>query len=360
MDLQDKRHQLCTWPNCGKNVKDLASHLLTHQRRRPFKCPVQWCQYATKGFARKYDRTRHALKHWKAVTRCKFCPESLLGLDVNFFGLNELKSHLRNVHEAEATDAGSSSRAPGNSDHSGSVICSACHQVFVHVQTFYSHLDDCVLESLKRDNPIDDINTRNLAPVVNDQVVLETLARHGLSSFTGPNLPSDATFGTSLWQNNLSRIDDDVEAASAPDRFPREPDDDDGMVSKDTRTKSDRTKRRNRRHYPASWGFNVNQTTVRKRRLIMFDGTERLHTDEMTVARENEVHVEFSKGNSYVTDLDLRTLNQVAEIDAMREVGTTGAVGDDSHVLGQLEPGELTWLNSDGYDWSTIQAVSFT
>ncbi|RSL80130.1 hypothetical protein CDV31_017148 [Fusarium ambrosium] len=339
MNPQDKQQQLCTWPGCGRNVKDLTSHLLTHRCRRPFKCPVRWCQYATKGFARKYDKTRHALAHWKAATRCKFCPESVLGSDVNFFGLNELKSHLKNAHAAEATDT-SSLRVPRNCDYGGSITCSACRQTFVHVQTFYSHLDDCVLEALQRDSPVDDINMRNLALTGNDEDVLQTT--HGLSCLTGPDPPSEVTYGTNLCQGHPSLTDNDMGAVSAPDRFPREPDEDDRMAFNGTRTKGGKAKRKDRSHYPLSWGFNMSETTVRRRRLVMFDGTERLHTEDMVLSRENEVHVELSEGNSYVTDLDIRTLNRVAEIEAMREVRAAGAVGDNAHVLGQLEPGEST------------------
>lgn len=82
----------------------------------------------------------------------------------------------------------------------------------------------------------------------------------------------------------------------------------------------------------------------------MIDGTERLHIEDMVLSRENEVHVELSEGNSYVTDLDLRTLSRVTEVELMIEVGMTGAVGDNAHVLGQLEPEESPWVNGDGYD----------
>lgn len=354
MDSHDKRHQLCTWPGCGKNVKDLISHLLTHQCQRPFKCPVRWCEYATKGFARKYDKTRHALAHWKAVTRCKFCPESLLGLDVNFFGLSELKSHLKNIHAAEATDT-SSPGDPGSCGHSGSITCSACHQVFLSVQTFYCHLDDCVLEALERDNPIDDINTRNLAPIENDQDVLETLARHGLSSIPGADPPSDTTWGTSS-----SPTDHDLEPASGPGYLAREPDEEGRMTSQGIGAKGDKTRRRNRTHYPPSWGFNMDEMKVRRRRLAMVDGPERLHMEDMVVSMEDEVHVELSEGNSYVTDLDLQTLSRITEIEAMREVGAAGSLGDNGYALGQFEPGEPAWLNGVAYDWATMQEVPFT
>jgi serine/threonine protein kinase len=70
----------CPYPECGKVFKDLKAHMLTHQMQRPEKCPIQTCDYHSKGFARKYDKNRHTLTHYKGVMVCGFCPGSGSGM----------------------------------------------------------------------------------------------------------------------------------------------------------------------------------------------------------------------------------------------------------------------------------------
>lgn len=59
----------CPHPQCGRVFKDLAAHMLTHMEERPEKCPIESCEYHTKGFARKYDKNRHALTHYKGTSK---------------------------------------------------------------------------------------------------------------------------------------------------------------------------------------------------------------------------------------------------------------------------------------------------
>ena len=66
----------CTYPDCGRVFKDLKAHMLTHQTERPEKCPIVTCDYHIKGFARKYDKNRHTLTHYKGTMVCGFCPGS--------------------------------------------------------------------------------------------------------------------------------------------------------------------------------------------------------------------------------------------------------------------------------------------
>ena len=56
---EDSNKGLCPIATCGRHVKDLKAHMLTHQNERPEKCPIPTCEYHTKGFARKYDKNRH-------------------------------------------------------------------------------------------------------------------------------------------------------------------------------------------------------------------------------------------------------------------------------------------------------------
>lgn len=64
-DDEGKERGRCTYPDCGRVFKDLKAHMLTHQSERPEKCPITTCEYHHKGFARKYDKNRHTLTHYK-------------------------------------------------------------------------------------------------------------------------------------------------------------------------------------------------------------------------------------------------------------------------------------------------------
>jgi hypothetical protein len=62
---EGKERGRCPKPDCGRVFKDLKAHLLSHQSERPEKCPIVTCEYHLKGFARKYDKSRHTLTHYK-------------------------------------------------------------------------------------------------------------------------------------------------------------------------------------------------------------------------------------------------------------------------------------------------------
>lgn len=62
---EGKERGRCPKPDCGRLFKDLKAHMLTHQSERPEKCPIVTCEYHVKGFARKYDKSRHTLTHYK-------------------------------------------------------------------------------------------------------------------------------------------------------------------------------------------------------------------------------------------------------------------------------------------------------
>ncbi|KFA47661.1 hypothetical protein S40293_07701 [Stachybotrys chartarum IBT 40293] len=147
----------CPHPDCGRVFKDLNAHMLTHQEERPEKCPIETCEYHTKGFARKYDKNRHALTHYKGTMVCPFCPGSGTAYEKSFNRADVFKRHLTSVHNVEQTPP--NSRKPvvaGNNSASSSVDsvnlrgasgakCSICQNRFAAPQDFYEHLDDCVL-----------------------------------------------------------------------------------------------------------------------------------------------------------------------------------------------------------------------
>lgn len=146
----------CPHQQCGRVFKDLAAHMLTHMEERPEKCPIESCEYHTKGFSRKYDKNRHALTHYKGTMVCPFCPGPGTAYEKAFNRADVFKRHLTAVHNVEQTppnsrkqtgpNSAASSRDGGVSPQGGlSAKCSICHCLFATAQEFYEHLDDCVL-----------------------------------------------------------------------------------------------------------------------------------------------------------------------------------------------------------------------
>ncbi|CAJ2501430.1 Uu.00g042830.m01.CDS01 [Anthostomella pinea] len=68
--------------------------------------------------------------------------------------------------------------------------------------------------------------------------------------------------------------------------------------------------RKNQRGFPSSWGFDKGQMAMKKRVMTVFDGLHPLAKDDMMLSTEHEVRVQLSDGKSYVTDLDVNTLQR--------------------------------------------------
>ena len=166
--------------------------MLTHQSERPEKCPITNCAYHHKGFARKYDKNRHTLTHYKGNMVCGFCPGSGSALEKSFNRADVFKRHLTSVHGVEQTPPNSRKKSPNSSgprkvstqgiDATGK--CSTCSATFKNAQEFYEHLDDCVLRIVQQEEPSEAINEHHLGGVVNDTVVRDTLTRHMIPAET--------------------------------------------------------------------------------------------------------------------------------------------------------------------------------
>ncbi|EPE24508.1 C2H2 and C2HC zinc finger [Glarea lozoyensis ATCC 20868] len=142
------RRDRCPYPECSKVFKDLKAHLLTHQNERPEKCPITTCDYHTKGFARKYDKNRHALTHYRGTMTCPFCAGSGTPIEKTFTRADVFKRHLTGVHGVEQTPPNSRNRPESTrksvpSGQNGK--CSICKVSFDSAQMYYDHLDECVL-----------------------------------------------------------------------------------------------------------------------------------------------------------------------------------------------------------------------
>lgn len=200
LDDETREKGLCPLPECGRVFKDLKAHMLTHQNERPEKCPITTCEYHLKGFARKYDKNRHTLTHYKGTMVCGFCPGSGSAAEKSFNRADVFKRHLTSVHGVEQNPPNSRKKSPtGRKAYSGTQqnmagTCSTCSITFANAQEFYEHLDDCVLRVVQQADPSEAINQRLLTSVAEDKDVSETLDRNGLSNsieYTVPNYDED-------------------------------------------------------------------------------------------------------------------------------------------------------------------------
>ena len=162
--------------------------MLTHQSERPEKCPIVTCEYHTKGFARKYDRCRHTLTHYKGTMVCDFCPNSGSPAEKSFNRADVFKRHLTSVHGVEQCPPNGRKKPATAAKKATTQVkessgkCSTCSSVFNNAQDFYDHLDDCVLKSLEQEDPREAINEKRLAEVSNDKAVRDTMDRNHVST----------------------------------------------------------------------------------------------------------------------------------------------------------------------------------
>ncbi|KAK7180178.1 Transcription factor Sp2 [Paraphaeosphaeria sporulosa] len=326
LDEETREKGLCPLPECGRVFKDLKAHMLTHQNERPEKCPITTCEYHLKGFARKYDKNRHTLTHYKGTMVCGFCPGSGSAAEKSFNRADVFKRHLTSVHGVEQNPPNSRKKSPtGRKPYSGSQqemagTCSTCSITFANAQEFYEHLDDCVLRVVQQADPSEAINQRLLTSVAEDKNVSETLDRNGLSNsieYTVPNYDeeeeededevdvddaSDDTYGVTshVGGGNPSKV---TKASGA--RGPRA-----GLTFSKGGVAITGSGRKKRKNYPVSWGCPTDKMKMKKRVLCVYDGPRRLWKDDMMLDQEFEVRLKLPDGKSYVTDLDVQTLKR--------------------------------------------------
>ncbi|KAJ3495207.1 hypothetical protein NLG97_g3556 [Lecanicillium saksenae] len=294
--------------------------MLTHQTERPEKCPIQTCEYHIKGFARKYDKNRHTLTHYKGTMVCGFCPGSGSAAEKSFNRADVFKRHLTTVHGVEQTPPNSRKKAPTAvnpgkkltgyaADATGK--CSTCSQTFSNAQDFYEHLDDCVLRIVQQEDPAEAINAQRLAEVENDSSVHQTLEKNNLPTTTPTNQP---TPGDDDDEDDEMEEDGDNNSTSPKKKMSlingisksRGMTHSRGGVPLIAKTRG----RKNRKDYPSSWGFDKGQMTMKKRIMAVFDGKRRLAKDDLMLSTDREVRLKLGDGKSYVTDLDVQTMKR--------------------------------------------------
>lgn len=279
----EKRGPPCT--ECGKHYKDMKAHTNTHQAERPEKCPVEACEYKKKGFARKYDRNRHVLSHYKAGFTCNFCegsePKSFNRLDI-------MKKHMYTVHGVEpnapnsrkrksvsAAPAQGHSTGEGADDSSLWRQCDVCRTGFSSAQHFHDHLEDCVSHYVRQQKPTEAVNVRRLAEVENDPEVLDTLQRNNLIEME-PVEDEDARHD-----------DDDVEStmgSATATKIKGNPEDGAQTTrgtkhSRDSASLSRNKKRKIKHEVPASWD-SQNREEFKRRSERGFSGSQSVYKQE--------------------------------------------------------------------------------
>ncbi|TGO38888.1 hypothetical protein BHYA_0065g00230 [Botrytis hyacinthi] len=319
---ESKEKGRCTWPECGKIFKDLKAHMLTHQNERPEKCPIQTCDYHVKGFARKYDKNRHTLTHYKGTMVCGFCPGSGSAAEKSFNRADVFKRHLTSVHAVEQTPPNSRKKTSA-SINSGKKLsgyapdatgkCSTCSATFSNAQDFYEHLDDCVLRIVQQEEPSEAINARRLAEVEQDHDVHETLRNNALPVTTNVYSTAEEEDDEEVDDEN----DDDYSIRVRTSRKGRQNRNPVNGVQKSrgmTHSKGGVTLntkgRKKRKDYPSSWGCPTSQMKMKKRVLTVFDGPRRLWKDDMMLDTDYEVRIKLGDEKAYVTDLDVQTMRR--------------------------------------------------
>ena len=165
-------------------LRDLPSHMLTHLPSRPEKCPIPTCSYHKKGFARKYDKNRHTLTHYRGTLVCGFCPGAGTSAEKGFNRADVFKRHLGGVHGVEMGGGGGggkagkgsrkgSSRTAGEAKNGGggNGRCSTCGVIFDGAQALYEHLDECVLRIVQRVEACEGVNQTHLEATVGDEEI---------------------------------------------------------------------------------------------------------------------------------------------------------------------------------------------
>ncbi|KAF9635665.1 Zinc finger C2H2-type/integrase DNA-binding protein [Lasiodiplodia theobromae] len=291
LDEESREKGMCPIEGCGRVFKDLKAHMLTHQSERPEKCPITTCEYHLKGFARKYDKNRHTLTHYKGTMVCGFCPGSGSAAEKSFNRADVFKRHLTSVHGVEQTPPNSRKKSPAAkkayTGTSTAGTCSTCSVTFANAQDFYEHLDDCVLRVVQQAEPSEAINQKLLTSVADDEDVKETMEKH--------HLPNDMPEG------NTRRV---------------------GLtLSKGGVTLPSASSRKKRKNYPVSWGCPTERMKMKKRVLCVYDGPRRLWKDDMMLDQEFEVRMKLpgGDGKQWVTDLDVQTLKRAEALHTMPE-----------------------------------------
>ncbi|KAJ4990443.1 hypothetical protein SVAN01_04105 [Stagonosporopsis vannaccii] len=361
LDEETMQKGLCPLPECGRVFKDLKAHMLTHQNERPEKCPITTCEYHIKGFARKYDKNRHTLTHYKGTMVCGFCPGSGSAAEKSFNRADVFKRHLTSVHGVEQNPPNSRKKSPSGTRKAYcpqvAGTCSTCSVTFANAQDFYEHLDDCVLRVVQQADPCEAINQRLLTSVAEDKDVTDTLDRNGLSKSIEYTVPSynddddeddfdeefdnddqdDATYGSrksrsgkGSIKNSSQHVGGGASKVTKPVRGPRA-----GLTFSKGGVAVTSSGRKKRKNYPLAWGCPTEKMKMKKRVMCVYDGPRRLWKDDMMLDSEFEVRMKLPNGKDYVTDLDVQTMKRADALHGATQEERGPWVPDNMRSMGE-------------------------
>jgi hypothetical protein len=315
IDEERKYGTKCSYAGCGKTFKDLKSHMLTHQTNRPERCPVEACIYHTKGFARKADRIRHTLTHYKGVLVCGFCPNDEISDEKSFNRVDLFKRHLISVHHVGPPQPNSRKRT--FSGHSkgmkvapvGHAPCGTCLGWFYSAQEFYEHLEDCVLQVILQVDPAEAINAAHLAEVdttlSDNEITNEDTAETKCVSYMHDGVEvvdEDSTHRPKLFGDEATTAAGARRSNGLPHFV--------GGGFRDSRAND-----RKATCYPYSWADSASRSHLLRRRVMAcFNGPRRLVKDDYLLHLTQEVRIELADGQHYVTDLDRHTMDRAEAI----------------------------------------------
>ena len=328
--------------------------MLTHQNERPEKCPIPTCEYHTKGFARKYDKNRHTLTHYKGTMVCGFCPGSGSAAEKSFNRADVFKRHLTSVHGVEQTPPNARRKSPSGAKRPGygvrdvSGMCSTCSVTFPNAQDFYEHLDDCVLRVVQQADPSEAVNEKLLSSVAEDPAVQETMEKHMLSTTVDYDAPTTYNDNDDDYDEDEDADEDDANDTTYGSRSGKAarrarkagngshitPS---GAVGKSKKQGLTLSKNgvslaglatagkgsKRRKNYPLSWGAQPEKMRMKKRVMCVYDGQRRLWKDDMMLDGDHEVRIpmpDVGDGRGWTTDLDIQTVKRAdAVFDATEE-----------------------------------------
>jgi hypothetical protein len=153
---QDK--DICPSPERGCGLKEVFAQPLRHQAEQPEKCPIETCEYHTKGFAKPYEKVRHALTHFKRSFICDFCPSTETITDRTFLRCDVFLRHLVSAHGVSPVPRARRAELYRTSiikqqrirlGNQAVATCTLCSEPF-DAQGFYEHLRGCVLRQVTK------------------------------------------------------------------------------------------------------------------------------------------------------------------------------------------------------------------
>lgn len=315
-------------PECGKKYRDLKAHMLTHQRERPEKCPIQTCEYYTKGFARKYDCQRHTLTHYKGTMVCGFCPGSGSAAEKSFNRADVFKRHIASVHNGEASSSSNRKKSPNGTPRNDNVNrngkCSTCGVIFATAQQFYEHVDECVYSKIVQVDPATIVNEKNLESIKMEDIDPEILgstkdgeevsdAEDDEMEYDDATLAEDEARDESWTSRALSKKAPFSKTGSRSkagrDILSRLSSSSTNKVTKAKRFTKSSLRGKKRKSFPHSWGATPEKMTTKRRCLFVYDGQNELIRDEMVMHSDMEVKTNIG-GKFQVSDLDFWTMER--------------------------------------------------